>query len=304
MSQTSSSSSGCSNKGSACSGCSSTSCGERVTADESPNRIRHTIAVMSGKGGVGKSTVAVNIAVALASEGYKTGLLDVDIHGPSIPTMLKLQNVRALSDGKMLLPAEVGDLKVMSIGLLLDKSDDAVIWRGPMKAGVIGQFLTEVNWGELDYLVIDSPPGTGDEPLSVCQQIKGNFSALIVTTPQEVAAADVRKSINFCNQLGVEVVGVLENMSGFVCPKCECETHIFSSGGGEKTASEFGVRFLGRIPIDPAIGVACDNGSPFVYTHSKTPVAKAFTQVVAHIREAYDGNMVKAEKASGCANAG
>ncbi|GAB1353488.1 Mrp/NBP35 family ATP-binding protein [Erysipelotrichia bacterium] len=303
MSQTSSSSSGCSSKGSACSGCSSTSCGERVAADKSANRIRHTIVVMSGKGGVGKSTVAVNLAVALASEGYKTGLLDVDIHGPSIPTMLKLQNVRAMSDGKMLLPAEVGDLKVMSIGLLLDKSDDAVIWRGPMKAGVIGQFLTEVNWGELDYLVIDSPPGTGDEPLSVCQQIKGNFSALVVTTPQEVAAADVRKSINFCNQLGVEVVGVLENMSGFVCPKCECETHIFSTGGGEKTAREFGVRFLGRIPIDPAVGVACDNGSPFVYTHSKTPVAKAFAQVAAHIREAYDGAALT-EKAAGCADAG
>ena len=290
MTDSNSGSSGCSSKGSACSSCSSTSCSEKnVLLNASPNKIRHTIVVMSGKGGVGKSTVAVNLAVALAAEGYKTGLLDVDIHGPSIPTMLKLQNERALSDGKMLIPAQVGDMKVMSIGLLLDNSNDAIIWRGPMKAGVIGQFLTEVNWGELDYLVVDSPPGTGDEPLSVCQQIKGSFSALIVTTPQEVAAADVRKSINFCNQLGVDIAGVLENMSGFVCPKCECETHIFSSGGGEKTAKEFGVNFLGRIPIDPAIGVACDSGSPFVYTHSKTPVAKAFGQVVAHIRDSYDG---------------
>ncbi|MDD3149054.1 MAG: Mrp/NBP35 family ATP-binding protein [Candidatus Riflebacteria bacterium] len=296
MSNTSNtSSSGCSNKGAACSGCSSTSCSEKAVAGgDSPNKIGHTIVVMSGKGGVGKSTVAVNLAVALAAEGYKTGLLDVDIHGPSIPTMLKLQNERALSDGKMLLPIRVGDMKVMSIGLLLDNSDDAVIWRGPMKAGVIGQFLTEVNWGELDYLVIDSPPGTGDEPLSVCQQIKGNFSALIVTTPQEVAAADVRKSISFCNQLGVDIVGVLENMSGFICPKCSCETHIFSNGGGEKTATDAGIKFLGRIPIDPAIVASCDNGSPFIYTHSKTPVAKAFTQVVNQIREMYD------EKSAGC----
>lgn len=272
----------CGGKGSACGSCSSATCSEKAVVGMQ-NRIKHTIVVMSGKGGVGKSTVAVNLAVALASEGYQTGLLDVDIHGPSIPTMLKLQNKRASSDGKLLSPLMVGDLKVMSIGFLLENTNDAIIWRGPMKAGVIGQFLTEVDWGDLDYLVIDSPPGTGDEPLSVCQQIKGAFSALIVTTPQEVAAADVRKSIDFCNKLEVDVVGVVENMSGFVCPGCKCETHIFSSGGGEKTADEFGVRFLGKIPIDPAIGIACDNGSPFVYTHSQTPVAKAFIEIVNQI---------------------
>lgn len=290
MSNTNEKSPECSSKGTACSACSSMTCSEKASKDQPglQNKIKNTIVVMSGKGGVGKSTVAVNLAVTLASEGYKTGLLDVDIHGPSIPTMLKLQNMRALSDGSLLQPVEVGDMKVMSIGLLLDNANDAVIWRGPMKAGVIGQFLTDVNWGELDYLVIDSPPGTGDEPLSVCQQIKGDFSALIVTTPQEVAAADVRKSINFCNQLGVEVAGVIENMSGFVCPSCNCETHIFSSGGGEKTAREFGVKFLGRIPIDPAIGVSCDNGSPFVYTHSKTPVARAFVEVVNQIARKAD----------------
>lgn len=290
-------SSECGEKGSACGSCSSATCSEKGAVGMQ-NKIKHTIVVMSGKGGVGKSTVAVNLAVALASEGYKTGLLDVDIHGPSIPTMLKLQNVRALSDGKLLSPVMVGDLKVMSIGFLLENTNDAIIWRGPMKAGVISQFLTEVNWGNLDYLVIDSPPGTGDEPLSVCQQIKGAFSALIVTTPQEVAAADVRKSIDFCNKLDVNVVGVIENMSGFVCPSCNCETHIFSSGGGEKTADEFGVRFLGKIPIDPAIGIACDNGSPFVYTHSKTPVAKAFIEVVNQIVKAET-----VEKTACCASA-
>ncbi|MBU1107033.1 MAG: Mrp/NBP35 family ATP-binding protein [Candidatus Riflebacteria bacterium] len=275
----------CSEKGSACSNCSSATCSEKAVTG-AQNKVKHSIVVMSGKGGVGKSTVAVNLAMALTAEGYKTGLLDIDIHGPSIPTMLNLQNTRALSEGKLISPIEIGDLKIMSIAFLLDNARDAVIWRGPMKAGVIGQFLTDVNWGELDYLVIDSPPGTGDEPLSVCQQIKGPFSALIVTTPQEVAAADVRKSIDFCNRLNVNIVGIVENMSGFVCPGCNCETHIFSSGGGEKTANEFGVSFLGKIPIDPAIGVASDKGSAFVISQSKTPVAKAFLQIVSQITEA------------------
>ncbi len=288
MSNTSTSSSGCSSKSSSCGSCSSSSCSEKSSGGgDSPNRIKHTIVVMSGKGGVGKSTVAVNLAVALASEGYKTGLLDIDIHGPSIPTMLKLQNMRAVSDGTLLQPVEVGDMKVMSIGFLIENADDAIIWRGPMKAGVIGQFLTEVNWGELDYLVVDSPPGTGDEPLSVCQQIKGAFSTLIVTTPQEVAAADVRKSINFCNQLGAKVIGVVENMSGFVCPQCNHETHIFNSGGGEKTAKDAGVPFLGKIPIDPLIGIACDKGAPFIYHHAKSPVAVAFVAIVKQITAAH-----------------
>lgn len=243
--------------------------------------IRHKIIVLSGKGGVGKSTVAVNLAVSLALAGKKTGLLDVDIHGPSVPKMLQLDaaNVQA-SDGAIQ-PAETAGLKVMSIGFLLQDRDDAVIWRGPMKMGVIKQFLKDVNWGELDYLVIDSPPGTGDEPLSVCQLIKDADGGVIVTTPQDVATADVRKSIKFCNHLKLPVLGVVENMSGFVCPKCGEVTDIFKSGGGQKMAEDMNVPFLGRVPIDPAIGEACDSGKPFVSNYSKTETAHAFEKIIA-----------------------
>jgi Mrp family chromosome partitioning ATPase len=240
---------------------------------------------MSGKGGVGKSTVAVNLAVALSAAGYRTGLLDIDIHGPSIPTMLRLQGERTLSEEKKILPIELGDLKVMSIGFLLENQNDAVIWRGPMKTGVIGQFLTDVKWGELDYLVVDVPPGTGDEPLSIFQQLEGERSALIVTTPQEVAAADVRKSINFCRQLGAAVAGIVENMSGFVCPTCNTRTDIFSSGGGEKIADEFNVHFFGSLPIEPAIGAACDRGTPYVVAYENTVTAGLFKQIVEQLVE-------------------
>ena len=171
----------------------------------------------------------------------------------------------------------------MSIGFLLQNRDDAVIWRGPMKMGLIKQFLKDVNWGELDYLIIDSPPGTGDEPLSVCQLVKNPDGAVIVTTPQDVATADVRRSISFCRQLGLPVLGVIENMSGFVCPKCGDVTDIFKTGGGERMAQDMGVPFLGRIPIDPAVGEACDAGRPFVEGDSPTETAKAFQRIVTPI---------------------
>ncbi|HPS03424.1 MAG TPA: Mrp/NBP35 family ATP-binding protein, partial [Candidatus Sumerlaeota bacterium] len=194
-------------------------------------RIRHKVVVLSGKGGVGKSTVAVNIATALMMEGKRVGLLDVDIHGPSVPTMLGLEGQTIIGSDDGLLPIEIGNLKVMSLGFLLQDPDDAVIWRGPMKMGVIKQFLKDVAWGDLDYLIIDSPPGTGDEPLSVCQLIGSLDGAVVVTTPQRVASVDVRKSIMFCRQLDVTVLGVVENMSGFVCPKCGEVTQILPAGG-------------------------------------------------------------------------
>ncbi|MFA5757351.1 MAG: Mrp/NBP35 family ATP-binding protein, partial [Smithellaceae bacterium] len=180
-------------------------------------RIQHKIVVLSGKGGVGKSTVAVNLATALALHGLRVGLLDVDIHGPSVPTMLGLEGESLKGNPGELFPVEFGGLKVMSLGFLLQNPDDAVIWRGPMKMGVIKQFLTDVNWGDLDYLIIDAPPGTGDEPLSLCQLIQPLTGAVIVTTPQKIAAIDVRKSISFCRRVNVPVLGVVENMSGFVC---------------------------------------------------------------------------------------
>jgi ATP-binding protein involved in chromosome partitioning len=249
------------------------------------NRIRRRILVLSGKGGVGKSTVAANLAISLVLAGKKVGLLDVDIHGPSIPKMLKLDDATVQVQEGAIQPVEKAGLKVMSIGFLLRDRDDAVIWRGPMKMGVIKQFLKDVEWGDLDYLVIDSPPGTGDEPLSVAQLAAPVDGAVIVTTPQDVATADVRKSITFCRQLSLPVLGVVENMSGFVCPKCGTVTDIFKAGGGERMAADMGVPFLGRIPIDPAVGEACDDGKPFVYHYSRSETAKAFERVVAPILE-------------------
>jgi Mrp family chromosome partitioning ATPase/predicted Fe-Mo cluster-binding NifX family protein len=247
------------------------------------HRIRHKILVMSGKGGVGKSTVAANLAISLSLSGKRVGLLDVDIHGPSIPKMLHLDAANVHMEDGAIQPVIHAGVKVMSVGFLLKDRDDAVIWRGPMKASVIKQFLTDVDWGDLDYLIIDSPPGTGDEPLSVVQLAEPVDGAVVVTTPQDVATADVRKSIKFCKQLQLPVLGVVENMSGFVCPKCGEVTDIFKTGGGEKMASEMKVPFLGRIPIDPAVGQACDAGTPFVYHHSRTETAKAFERVIAPI---------------------
>ena len=246
-------------------------------------RIRHKIVVISGKGGVGKSTVAVNLAVSLMLSGKKVGLLDVDIHGPSVPTMLGLEGRSVRGENGELLPIEVDDLKVLSIGFFLRSQDEAVIWRGPMKMNAIRQFLTDAAWGELDYLIVDSPPGTGDEPLSVFQLLGSVDGALVVTTPQKVAAVDVRKSITFCYQLGVPVLGVIENMSGFVCPKCGEITPIFRRGGGEKTARDMGVSFLGSIPLDPLIAEACDGGRAFIDHYASTSAAQIMQNIITSI---------------------
>ncbi|PKN32125.1 MAG: ATP-binding protein, partial [Deltaproteobacteria bacterium HGW-Deltaproteobacteria-20] len=247
--------------------------------------IGHKIMVMSGKGGVGKSTVAVNLAIGLMLAGKKVGLLDVDIHGPSIPTMLGLEGANIEAGPGGLMPVELGHLKVMSMGFLLRNPDDAVIWRGPVKGNVIKQFLRDVDWGDLDYLIIDAPPGTGDEPLSICQLINPIDGAVVVTTPQRVAAMDVRKSITFCAQVGMKVLGVVENMSGFVCPKCGELTHILRSGGGRLMAEDMGVPFLGSIPIDPMVAEAGDMGEAFVMHHAASPTAELMRRVVAPLLE-------------------
>ena len=253
---------------------------ERVDA------IRHTLVVLSGKGGVGKSTVAANLAVALSRKGKRVGLLDSDFHGPSIPKILRLEAAQVFSDGAGIQPATCqGGLKVMSIAFLLQGRDDAVIWRGPLKMGVLKQFLADVDWGELDFLVVDLPPGTGDEPLSVCQMIPNATGAIVMTTPQELALSDVRKCINFCRQLKLPVIGVIENMSGFVCPHCGQRSDIFGSGGGEVMAGQMGVPFLGRIPLDPALMQACEEGEPFVRHLAHTEAAKAFLHMVDRVVE-------------------
>ncbi|HOU17543.1 MAG TPA: Mrp/NBP35 family ATP-binding protein [Candidatus Marinimicrobia bacterium] len=245
--------------------------------------IRHKIIVLSGKGGVGKSTVAVNLAVALMLAGKRVGLLDVDIHGPSIPTMLGLEDEVIQKDDDGMIPIELGDLKVMSIGFMLRNPDDAIIWRGPLKMGIIKQFLKDVSWGELDFLIIDSPPGTGDEPLSVCQLIGDLDGAIVVTTPQKLAAVDVRKSITFCRHLNVKVLGIVENMSSFVCPKCGEVTPIFGTGGGKKIAESMQVPFLGSIPIDLKIGQTGDSGQVFIHQYSKSPTAEIMRQIIKPI---------------------
>ena len=249
-------------------------------------RIRHKIVVMSGKGGVGKSTVAANLACALALSGYRVGLLDADVHGPSIPGMLHLENLQLEASGSgRILPPETAGIKVMSIGFLLEHADDPVVWRGPMKIGVLQQLFTEVEWGELDYMVIDCPPGTGDEPLTICQMVKDSGSAVIVTTPQKIASSDVSKSVNFCRQMQFPVTGLIENMSSFVCPKCGEITEIFSSGGGEKLAASYGIAFLGKLPIDPEVCRGGDEGKPFAYHRANTPVGKAFAAAVEKIEQ-------------------
>lgn len=243
-------------------------------------RIRHKIIVLSGKGGVGKSTVAVNLAAALMLNGRRVGLLDVDIHGPSIPTMLGLENETLQNGPAGMLPVEMGNMKIMSLGFLLSNPDDAVIWRGPMKMGVIKQFLTDVDWGDLDYLIVDAPPGTGDEPLSLCQLIQPLDGAVIVTTPQKVAAVDVRKSISFCRQVKVPVLGVVENMSGFACPHCGEITQILPTGGGRKIADDMKMAFLGSIPLDPAIAHSGDSGRVFIHHYAASPTAKIMQDII------------------------
>jgi ATP-binding protein involved in chromosome partitioning len=267
---------------------------ERQKLQSRLGRIRHKLVVLSGKGGVGKSTVAVNVAIALSLAGKKVGLLDVDIHGPSIPTMLGLEGQIIKGSDGGLLPVAMGNLNVMSIGFLLQNQDDAVIWRGPMKMNVIRQFLSDVIWGDLDFLIVDSPPGTGDEPLSVCQLMGEVDGAIIVTTPQRVAAVDVRKSITFCRQIGVPVLGVVENMSGFVCPKCGEATPILGSGGGKRIAEDMGVQFLGSIPIEPEISEAADRGSVFIQQFADSQTAEIMRSIIAPVA-ALDGNGGPAE---------
>jgi len=253
-----------------------------IAITRSLGKIKNKILVMSGKGGVGKSTVAVNLALGLSNQGYKVGLMDVDLHGPDICRMLNLT-------GSLEPPQEKNDLvppllynnklKVVSLEYMMKDRDEAVIWRGPLKIQAIRQFVADMDWGELDYLIIDAPPGTGDEPLSIAQTVKG-VHAVVVTTPQAIALADVRKSINFCKSVEMPIIGVVENMSGYICPHCEQITNIFSSGGGEQVARDFDLPFLGRIPMDPRIVIAGDTGSPYLSSQEETPATKAFGKIV------------------------
>lgn len=259
--------------------------GEKI--NHQMEKIEHKLVIISGKGGVGKSTVAVNLSYGLLFQGKTVGLLDVDIHGPSLAKMIGIEDRRVGSSANGLIEpiAITSRLKIVTIASMLQDADTPIIWRGPLKMKVISQFLGQVNWGELDYLVIDSPPGTGDEPLSVAQLVPGLDGTIVVTTPQEVALLDSRKAINFARALKVPVIGIIENMSGFICPHCGKKTDLFKTGGGEKAAAELKVPFLGKVPIEPAIVDSADQGKPFISAYRKTDAARLMDRIVERIRQ-------------------
>ncbi len=251
---------------------------------EQLSKIRHKIMVMSGKGGVGKSTVAVNIAVGLSLQDFMVGLLDVDLHGPNVPKMLGARDLKLSRkpDGRLGAINYSPNLKFLSIEPLLPSEDSAVIWRGPIKISAIKQFIGDIDWGKLDYLIIDAPPGTGDEPLTIAKTIPDAY-ALIVTTPQEVSLIDVKKTIRFCQKVKMRILGVVENMSGFICPHCGKGLDLFKKGGGQRLAEEMGVRFLGRIPVDPRIVDTGDMGKPLIAAYPESITAKAFEELIRNI---------------------
>jgi ATP-binding protein involved in chromosome partitioning len=271
-------------------GCSGGSCGGQMASDPQDKnidsallKIKNKIIVMSGKGGVGKSSFAANLSVALAGKGFSTGLLDVDLHGPSIAGMFGIKGLLDVNEEQRVIPKIVGNhLKVVSMQSLMKDPDQAVIWRGPAKTGIIRQFIADVHWDILDFLVIDSPPGTGDEPLSVAQTIPG-AKALIVTTPQDVALADVRKSINFCRTVNLEILGLVENMGPFACPCCGETVNLFKSGGGRTTAETMAITYLGTLPFDPLVVKSCDEGTPIAGADHAGPFVDALDQVVRAI---------------------
>lgn len=246
-------------------------------------KIKNKFLVMSGKGGVGKTSVAVNLSIALANMGYQVGLMDVDIHGPDVPRMLGIKGMLDVGESNKLSPMRYSDnLRAVSIESLIVNKDDAIIWRGPLKYQAIKQFIGEVEWGDLDYLVIDSPPGTGDEPLTIAQTVS-DAKAIIVTTPQEVSLADVRKSINFCKTVKMQILGLIENMSSFICPHCGKAVDLFGSGGGEKTARMAGIKFLGKIPFDTKVVSCGDAGVSLQQKYADSEVTKAFVHVAEQI---------------------
>jgi ATP-binding protein involved in chromosome partitioning len=250
-------------------------------------KVKHKIAVISGKGGVGKTLVTVNLAATLAREKGvgKVGLLDADIHGPCVPKMLGLKGRTLESSPAGIFPVQSsGGIKVVSMAFLLPSDDSPVVWRGPLKMGAIKQLLSEVAWGELDYLLVDLPPGTGDEPLTVLQLLPDADGVVIVTIPSEVSGDVVRKAVTFARMLKVPILGIVENMSGLVCPHCGERIEVFEGGMGRRVAEDMGVPFLGSIPIDPRISSACDSGQPFVETSSDSVAAKAFGDVMKRIR--------------------
>jgi len=245
------------------------------------SKIKHKILVLSNKGGVGKSSVAINLACFLSEKGFKVGILDADLHGPSVAKMLGFEGKRLQGSPEGIIPMSVSlNLVAVSMASLIENSDAPLIWRGPLKMMALKQFLGEVQWGNLDYLIIDSPPGTGDEPLSICQLIPELEGGIIVTTPQKIALLDSRKCVNFLKKLKIPILGIIENMSGLKCPHCGKNIDLFKSGGGEKAAKEFKIPFLGKIPIDLNMVNSTDDGKPYIFQYKDSDTAKIFKKIV------------------------
>lgn len=285
----------CNNECSGCASASSCSSAQKGQPGGLPPKaeidVKHVIMVLSGKGGVGKSTVSVNLAYALSAHGKKVGLLDLDMHGPNVPKMLGLEEHKLAVMGNRIEPVRVtGNLSVISMAFLLPDTSTPIIWRGPMKMAAIQQFLGEVNWGSLDYLVVDLPPGTGDEALTIAQLAPNVRGAVIVTTPQDVATLDARKSAKFIEKLGLPVIGIVENMSGMICPHCGVEIDLFGKGGGKKIAEELRVPFLGAIPLDIEMRKAGDEGRPFIIRRSTdSPTWKSVDKVMEELIRVTEG---------------
>jgi ATP-binding protein involved in chromosome partitioning len=272
--------------------CSSAKKGQAGLPPKAAIDVKHVIMVLSGKGGVGKSTVSVNLAYALSATGKKVGLLDLDMHGPNVPKMLGIEDHKLGVSGDSIEPVRItGNLSVISMAFLLPDTSTPIIWRGPMKMAAINQFLSEVNWGPLDYLVVDLPPGTGDEALTIAQLAPNVRGAVIVTTPQDVATMDARKSAKFIEKLGLPVIGIIENMSGMICPHCGEEVDLFGKGGGKKIATELNVPFLGAIPLDIEMRKAGDEGRPFIVRRAggDSPTWKAVDKVMVELIRVVEG---------------
>lgn len=283
----------CSNECSSCataSSCASAKKGQSGMPQKAAIDVKHVVMVLSGKGGVGKSTVSVNLAYALSNHGFRVGLLDLDMHGPNIPKMLGIEDHKLGVVGESIEPVRVtGSLSVISMAFLLPDTSTPIIWRGPMKMAAIQQFLSEVNWGPLDYLVVDLPPGTGDEALTIAQLAPNVRGAVIVTTPQDVATLDARKSAKFIEKLGLPVIGIVENMSGMICPHCGEEVDLFGKGGGKKIAEEMGIPFLGAIPIDIEMRKAGDEGRPFIIRRNNNPTWASVDKVMESLIKVVEG---------------
>lgn len=249
-------------------------------------RIKHKIIIASGKGGVGKSTISVNLARALQMKGLRVGILDADITGPDIPKLLGIEDQKLVQGSEGIEPADANGIKAASMALILSSRETPVVWRGPMKMAAIKQFIQDVNWGDLDFLIVDLPPGTSDEPLSVLQLIPDLAGAIIVTTPQEVSLLDSRKAVNMVKAMKLPVLGIVENMSGLKCPHCQETINIFSSGGGERMAEEMNVPFLGAIPIDPQVCALGDSGQTFA--ECKTQAGESFSRIVERLLEMFN----------------